>query len=283
MRVRPASSSILLWKEQGAQYIDFYLLHTLMDNNVGRYERYRLWDYVRELKEKGLVRHIGFSFHSGPELLEKLLQEHPKVEFVQLQINYRDWEDPSVRSRANYEVARKYGKPVVVMEPVKGGSLAKPPQEVKDLFTAYHPEMSPASWAIRYVASLEGILAVLSGMSNQEQMRDNLSYMASFTPLNEEEQHIIHEAQRILGNSRTIPCTACSYCTKGCPQQIAIPEVFRAMNLYLGSGQKEQAREAYRAISNKADLCIACKQCEAVCPQHIRIADRLREAKEVLE
>ncbi len=229
----------------GAQYFDYYLLHSLMDNNYKKYDKMHLWEYGRELKEKGLIKNLGFSFHAGPELLDEILTAHPEVDFVQLQINYADWENPRVTSRANYDVARKHGKLIVVMEPVKGGALANPSAEVQKIFKEIHPDMSCASWAIRFVASLDGILTVLSGMSTEEQMKDNLSYMKDFQPLNEEEQKAIQKAQRILGNSATIPCTACKYCVEGCPNQIPIPDIFAAMNLELGSGQKEAARAAY--------------------------------------
>ena len=268
----------------GAGYFDYYLLHALMENNYQRYEKLHLWDFVREQKEKGLIRNLGFSFHAGPELLDKLLTEHPEVDFVQLQINYADWENPKVSSRANYETARKHGKLITVMEPVKGGNLANPPQEVKKLFQAIHPEMSCASWAIRFVASLDGILTVLSGMSNTAQMEDNLSYMKDFQPLNEEEQEAIRQAQRLLGNAGTIPCTACRYCVEGCPQQIPIPDIFAAMNRQLGNGQMAAAREAYfraAAEGHRASDCIQCRQCESVCPQHLPITEHLQTAAQM--
>ena len=273
-------------KRTGAGYFDYYLLHSLMDNNVRNYEKYDLWNFVKQKKEEGKIKHIGFSFHSGPELLDKILTEHPEAEFVQLQINYADWENPDVQSRANYEVARKHGKWITVMEPVKGGNLANPPKEVQDLFKAYAPEMSCASWAIRFVASLDGILTVLSGMSNIPQMEDNISYMKDFQPLNAEEREIIRKAQRILGQSATIPCTACHYCTKGCPMQIPIPEIFAAQNDLIGNGQTDQAKEAYRKLAgagNVAADCIGCGQCERVCPQHIQIIGKLKECAASLE
>ncbi len=268
----------------GAGYFDYYLLHALMENNHERYEKLHLWDFVKEQKEKGLIRNLGFSFHAGPQLLDRLLTEHPEVDFVQLQINYADWENPKVTSRANYEVARKHGKLITVMEPVKGGNLADPPQEVKKLFQAIHPDMSFASWAIRFVASLDGILTVLSGMSSVAQMQDNLSYMKDFKSLNEEEQEAIRQAQRILGNAATIPCTACHYCTEGCPQQIRIPEIFSAMNRQLGNGQMAAAREAYfrcAPAGHRASDCIACRQCEEACPQHLPITDHLKRAADM--
>ena len=273
-------------KRTGAGYFDYYLLHSLMDNNVRNYEKYDLWNFVKQKMEEGKIKHIGFSFHSGPELLDKILTEHPEAEFVQLQINYADWENPDVQSRANYEVARKHGKWITVMEPVKGGNLANPPKEVQDLFKAYAPEMSCASWAIRFVASLDGILTVLSGMSNIPQMEDNISYMKDFQPLNAEEREIIRKAQRILGQSATIPCTACHYCTKGCPMQIPIPEIFAAQNDLIGNGQTDQAREVYRKLAGAGHVaadCIGCGQCEGVCPQHIQIIGKLKECAASLE
>ena len=273
-------------KRTGAGYFDFYLLHALMENNYKKYEKLHLWDFVKEQKEKGLIRHIGFSFHGGPELLDKLLTEHPEAEFVQLQINYADWERPSVQSRANYEAARKHGKSIVIMEPVKGGALADPPEEVKNMFREYHPDLSYASWAIRFAASLDGVITVLSGMSNTAQMRDNLSYMSSFKPLNEEEQKIIQEAQRILGHSSAIPCTACCYCVKGCPKEIRIPEIFAAMNKELVSGQTAEAEQAYEQAApagHKASDCIVCRQCENACPQHLPVTNYLKKAAEMFE
>lgn len=270
----------------GAGYFDYYLLHAFMENNYEKYDKFHLWDFVREQKEKGLIKHYGFSFHGGPQLLDKLLTEHPDVDFIQLQLNYADWEDPKITSRANYEVARKHGKSIVVMEPVKGGALANPDKKVEQLFKAYAPDMSAASWAIRFAASLDGIITVLSGMSNIEQMQDNLSYMKDFKPLNEEEQKIIQQAQRILGQSSTVPCTACHYCTEGCPMQIPIPDVFSALNLQLGNGQLDEAKKAYQAIADeghKASDCIECGQCEGACPQHISIIECLKKASEALE
>ncbi len=270
----------------GAGYFDYYLLHAVSWKNWEKYADFRLWDFLAEQKIKGLIRHAGFSFHADPKLLDQLLSEHPEVDFVQLQINYADWENPSVMSRANYEVARKHGKSIVIMEPVKGGNLAKLPLEGEKLMKAYHPEMSLASWAIRFAASLEGIITVLSGMSDMEQMRDNLSFMKRFCPLCEEEQRIIHQVQRILGNSSTIPCTACHYCTKGCPEGIPIPEIFSAMNKWLGNGQMTEAVLNYqKAVKGGgfASACVGCGQCEEVCPQQLGIRKYLEQCAKALE
>ncbi len=273
-------------KYTGAGYFDYYLLHALQENNYTRYDKFHLWEFAAEQKRNGLIRNLGFSFHGGPELLEKLLTEHPEVDFIQLQINYADWENPRVTSRANYEVARKHDKLITVMEPIKGGKLANPPTEVKELFRKIHPDMSCASWAIRFVASLDGILTVLSGMSNVEQMEDNLSYMKDFRPLDAQEQAAIREAQKILGRSAGIPCTACRYCVKGCPMQIPIPQIFDAANLQLANGQAADAEKAYRAAvspGHGAADCIECRQCENACPQHLPITDYLKQASEMFE
>ena len=270
----------------GSGYFDYYLLHALMANNVDKYEEFGLWDFVRELKANGTIRHYGFSFHDSPELLDKLLTEHPDVDFVQLQINYADWENPEVQSRACYEVARKHGKQVVIMEPVKGGALANPPEQVKALFDAAKPGASYASWALRFAASLDGVLAVLSGMSNLEQVDDNLATMSDFQPLNDAEQKVIQQAQHILGNSAAIACTACHYCTAGCPKKIAIPEIFAAANKQLANGQKAEAAAAYAAATaegGKASACIHCKQCERICPQHLPITDLLGRCAAMFE
>lgn len=270
----------------GAGYFDYYLLHALSTGNLNNYNNFHLWDFVKEQKAKGLIKHWGFSFHDSPEVLDKILTEHPDAEFVQLQLNYEDWENPNVASRANYEVARKHGISIVVMEPVKGGRLANPPEDVQKVLKEADPNASLASWAIRYVASLEGIITVLSGMSNMEQMEDNLSYMKDFKPLNESEQKTIQKAQEILSGVKSIPCTECHYCTAGCPMQIAIPDIFTARNKQLLWGQLEEGKKAYEAAISKdgagaASDCVSCGQCEAACPQHINIIERLADCASV--
>lgn len=264
----------------GAGYFDYYLLHALQAGNYKKYDEYGIWDFVKEQKAKGLIKHWGFSFHASPQILDEVLTAHPDAEFVQLQLNYADWENPDVASRANYEVARRHGKSIIVMEPVKGGALADPPQPVREIFDKADKNASYASWAIRYVASLEGIITVLSGMSNIEQMTDNLSYMRDFKPLNEREQTAIRAAQEAINGINSISCTGCHYCTAGCPQNIPIPEIFAARNKQLVWGQLEQGRNAYaRAVANggKASDCIACGQCESACPQQLKAISLLKE------
>ena len=270
----------------GAGYFDYYLLHALQAGNYKKYEEYHIWDFVKEQKEKGLIKHWGFSFHATPDILDELLTKHPDAEFVQLQLNYADWENPDVTARENYEVARKHGKSIVVMEPVKGGALANPPKEVREIFDSANKEVSYASWAIRYAASLNGIITVLSGMSNLEQMKDNLSYMRQFKPLDEKEQMAVRKAQEAINGVKSIPCTACHYCTAGCPKKIPIPEIFAARNKQLVWGQLEEGRKEYKqAVSSvgKASECIGCGQCERACPQQIKVVGRLAECAAALE
>ena len=264
----------------GAGYFDYYLLHALQANNYKLYDKYHIWDFVKEQKAKGLIKHWGFSFHASPDILDEVLSAHPDVEFVQLQLNYADWENPSVASRANYEVARKHGKSIVVMEPIKGGALANPPKEVRKVFEEANTNASYASWAVRYAASLDGIITVLSGMSNIEQMKDNLSYMKEFKKLNADEQVAIRKAQEIMGEIKSIPCTGCHYCTDGCPKKIRIPEIFAARNQQLVWGQLEEgARQYVKAIdgAGKAIDCIKCGQCERACPQQLDVIARLKD------
>ncbi len=272
----------------GAGYFDFYLLHALQRNYYKKYDEYHIWDFVKELKAKGLVRHYGFSFHADPELLEELLTAHPDVDFVQLQINYADWDNPGVASRRNWEICRAHGKPVAVMEPVKGGILASPPPQVAEVFKAADPNASVSSWAIRFAASLDGVITVLSGMSNVEQMADNLSYMADFKPLNEEEQAVVKKAQETLAGIPSIPCTSCGYCLPGCPMSINIRGIFTAMNMELIYGNHEAAKGNYGFATKfqgmgTAGECVACGQCESVCPQHISIIDELKRCAAAFE
>ena len=274
-------------KQTGAGYFDFYLLHNLGESRTKYFDDYNMWDFVQEQKAKGLIKHVGFSFHSTPEELDEILNAHPEMEFVQLQINYADWDYPAVQSRRCYEVARKHGKPVIIMEPVKGGMLANPPESVQKILKDAEPEMSVASWAIRFAAHLEGIITVLSGMSNVEQMQDNLSYMKDFKGLSAAEEATLKQAQEALAKIPLIPCTTCNYCAKVCPMNIGVSGSFTAMNYYTLYKDLAAARHQENWLvtghgKKKAAECIKCGACEKACPQHIKIREELVKVTETL-
>ena len=274
-------------KQTGAGYFDFYLLHNLGQTRTEVFEKFDLWSWGLEMKEKGLIRHLGFSAHATADELDAILTAHPEAEFVQLQINYADWESESVQSRKCYEVARKYGKPVIIMEPVKGGLLATPPESVQDIFRRAEPDKSVASWAVRYAADLEGVLVVLSGMSSVEQMEDNLSYMKDFTGLTDSERETVREAQKALAAIPLIPCTSCDYCAKVCPMDVRISGSFSALNLLTLYGNRERAVGTLNGPRYRdrkpASACVKCGACEEACPQHISIREELEKAVAAFE
>ena len=254
----------------GVEYFDFYLFHANSAQRHKKFTETRSYEIVKELKAQGKIRHIGTSFHDTADALDQILTDVPEIEAVQLQFNYVDYDDPNVQARECYEVCRKHGKPVLVMEPVKGGSLVNLPPRAMELL-----EDSPASYALRYAASFEDMVMVLSGMSNLEQVKENIRTMADFKPLNRKELGIIGKVKTLYQAQHKIPCTACRYCVDGCPAGIDIPGIFACFNDK--RAEKEGAEEAYAAFENKADACLDCGQCERECPQHLHIRDLLKE------
>lgn len=266
----------------GVDYFDYYLLHSLEDgNNYNTYEELDCFNWGMEKKQEGKIIHFGFSFHGTPELLEKVLDKHPEIEFVQIQLNYADWKNPIVHSGELYEILRKRNIPMIIMEPVKGGTLATLMPELEQKLKAARPDSSIASWALRFVGSLPGIITILSGMSNDEQMNDNIETFKNFEPLSEDEMKLIEEINEVMFNSPLIGCTACKYCCDGCPSGINIPEVFRILNTIRLYGEEWRSNNVYKGLtanSGKAKDCVKCGQCESVCPQHLKIIELLEEA-----
>ena len=277
--IRPFFESQL--KACGVDYFDFYLMHAQTDALFKKFCKCRAYETAFELKKEGKIRHVGLSFHDTAEVLEKILNTYPELEVVQLQLNYADWNDPAVQSRKCYEVCRKHGKPVIVMEPVKGGTLVNLPEQAKKVLDEAGTG-SYASYAVRFAAGFDGVFMVLSGMSNMEQMLDNISYMKHFTPLSPKERAAVEKVCEIIHAKKLIPCTACRYCTDGCPKRISIPDLFACMNakqLY-----KDWNAEYYYGIYTtkfgKPEDCIKCGKCEKVCPQHLAIRDLLESVYE---
>lgn len=272
----------------GVEYMDIYLLHAMDEELDAKAKEFQAFEFAAQKKAEGKIKHIGFSFHDSAEVLDKMLTEHPEVEYVQLQINYLDWEDEKVQSRKCYEVAVKHGKKVLVMEPVKGGALAKVSPSVEKMMKDYNPDASPASWAVRFAASLENVEMVLSGMSNEEQIADNTSFMKAFQPLNETEYQILEQAAEIIRNDIAVPCTGCAYCVEDCPQKIAIPDYFKIYNhlkQFQGTSEKwDKQKYAKKAEERgKASDCIECGLCEGHCPQHLSIRTLLKDVATALE
>jgi len=267
----------------GVEYFDFYLMHAQNSRYFEKYKACNAYEVAYELKKEGKIRHLGMSFHDSAAVLDQILTEKPFIEFVQIQLNYLDMEDAGVQSRLCYEVCRKHGKPVIIMEPVKGGRLVKLPAEAGALYDALGGG-SYASYAIRYAASFEGVVMVLSGMSDMAQMNDNLSYMKDFRPMSEEEYAVTAKVCDILRRQDMIACTACRYCEEGCPKKIAIPDLFSCLNdVHTQTGEPKQAYAIFTEGRGKASDCIGCAKCEKICPQKLRIRTHLKEVAKVFD
>lgn len=272
-------------KECGVEYFDYYLMHAQGKINYDKYKKYRAYEIAQELKAEGKIKHVGFSFHDNAEFLDTMLSEHPEVELVQIQLNYVDYDDPGVQGRECLEVCRKYNKPVVVMEPVKGGNLVNLPESADKVLRELSGG-SNASYAIRYAASFDNVFMVLSGMSNIDQMNDNLSFMKEFVPLSDNEYKAIDEVCRIFKAQNLIPCTACRYCIAGCPKNISIPDLFSDLNNkmhYHDWNADYYYSDVHTHGMGKASDCIECGSCESVCPQHLQIRDLLKKVAEEFE
>ena len=278
-------------QKMGVDYFDYYLVH---DMNVANYERAKKFDmisYLRDKKEAGIIKKLGFSCHDNPEYLDRVLTECPFFEFVQLQINYLDWESAGVQSHKCYDVCVKHSKPVFVMEPVKGGTLAKIPAKAEKLLREVHPDWSPASWALRFAASLPGVQIVLSGMSTLEQVQENTAFMKDMAPLTDEEVDLLQKVAAMIRETIAIPCTGCRYCVEEstCPKGILIPNYFALYNTEKlrtredWSPEKEYYVNYLNQGHGRASDCIQCRKCERVCPQHIEISERMKEVKIVME
>ncbi len=266
------------------EYFDFYLMHAQNAKNFQKYKACRAYETAFELKKEGKIRHVGISFHDTAEALDRILTEYPEIEAVQIQFNYVDYEDAVVQSRRVYETAVKHGKPVIVMEPVKGGKLVDLPEEAQKIFDSLHGG-SNASYAIRFAAGFENMMMVLSGMSTIEQLRENVSFMADFQPLSDTERAAVEQVQHIFRSQGLIPCTACRYCVDGCPMQIPIPDLFSVAN-----AKKQFPKSDYTGAyafrtkgKGKASDCIKCGACERICPQKLPVRKLLEEVAESFE
>ncbi len=276
-------------KKTGACYFDYYLLHNVGAGSYEDYNRTDCFGWMVEKKEKGLMREIGFSYHDDAALLERVLTEHPEVDFVQLQLNYLDWDSEAIQSKKCYETAKRHGVPVVVMEPVKGGTLANVPGQAERLLKEVHPDWSPSVWALRFAAGLSNVRMVLSGMSTPEQVAENTAAMADPVPFNDTEWDVIGKVTDRINANIAVSCTGCNYCTEGCPQNIAIPKYFTLYNADLQEidekGWKPQ-EGYYENLAKEFGVpsdCVACGQCEKACPQHLPITELLKVVAEHFE
>ena len=266
-------------KDSGVDYFDFYLMHSQDAAIYEKFRRCNAYETALEMQKEGKFRHFGISFHDKAEVLEQILKDYPQIEAVQIQFNYLDYGDPAVDSKRVYEVCEKYGKAVIVMEPVKGGNLVNLPEKAQGILDSLNSGMSNASYAIRFAASFPNMFMVLSGMSDLAQINDNMSYMKDFKPLDEKEMQAVNDVRKVFSEINLIPCTACHYCTSGCPMNISIPELFSCYNHKVNFHDWNQGYY-YAQITRdggKPSECIECGQCEGICPQHLEIIRLLKD------
>lgn len=272
-------------ERMGLDYVDFYLLHNVGGKRTAVFDKYGIWDWAQEMKAAGKIKHVGFSIHDGAETLDAILNDHPEMEFVQLQVNYLDWEDPIVESKKCMEVAQKHGKPVVIMEPARGGRLVDLPARGQEVLKAVDPDKSLASWAYRFCYNLPNVVSVLSGMSTLDQVKENVREWHENKPFNEQEKQALNETLEALRSVGTIPCTNCRYCVKECPAHVKIPEILGLLNLETMTENRKFVKDAYQwqAAEGYASTCTQCGSCEDMCPQSIGIIELLEEAADRYE
>lgn len=260
----------------GVEYFDFYLFHTLTRTNYQKHKKCNTFEIVKKLKEQGKIKHIAMSFHDTADILDMILTEQPFIEAVQLQINYLDYDDPAIQSKACYDVAVKHGKKVIVMEPVKGGALVNLPSEAEEVLNGLNGG-SYASYALRYAASYPEVFLVLSGMGNMDMIKDNMNTFSEFVPFNEAEYSATDRVREIIRKTSQIPCTGCNYCAEVCPKNIPISRLFLAFNEYkMAKITAAEAKEKFPKDGALAGDCIGCGKCENICPQSIKIREHLK-------
>lgn len=272
-------------KRLGTDYVDYYLLHNVGGKRTAKFDEYDMWDFAQEQKAAGKIRYVGFSIHDDAECLDRLLTAHPEMDFVQLQVNYLDWDDPKFDAKRLMEVAAAHGKPVIIMEPARGGVLCKLPEDIAGILEEAKPGSTPAEWAYRFCWNLPNVIAVLSGMSTIDQARENLASYRDNKPFDDSERAALEKVMSELRSMASVPCTACGYCIEGCPSHVKIPDIMALLNLEEMTHDRDFVKGLYswQAAEGRASECIKCGACEDMCPQGIGIIEQLERAAEQYE